>query len=284
MSKERWDSATKSWTKLSEMKVMGLRGSIQQPRHSTSTINFWNKIMNEKHCTCYRCTGQKRGRMKHYLPVILFAAFLLNSVVASAQVFTPDLGDPIFWDANIETDVDEYRMYRSTIPCTDATPTPLTCAGFAQVATIPQGSDPMDWVEPGPVVFVQDYYYRVLARNTSLVDSPFSNELNVRWFNPNAPSAPGDLRGTQQGVNMRLHWADPDPREHVSVWNVYKSTQEEFQGAVLAHVSVTNFHDVNENYVDRRYYNVTAVNDGGIESMSAGPAVYVGNRGRGSNR
>ena len=212
--------------------------------------------------------------MKALISLVFLALFFTLNL--TGQVVTPDLGDPMYWDANTEPDVDEYHMYRSTVPCTDATPTPLTCAGFAQVATIPQGTDPRDWIEPGPVVFVQDYYYRVLSHNTSNLVSAFSNELNVRWFNPSAPSIPGDLRGTETGANMRLDWDDPDPQEQVTAWNVYKSEQQELMGALIAQVSETEYRDTNPGRVGPKYYNVTAVNSSSVESDPAGPIVYSG--------
>lgn len=211
--------------------------------------------------------------MKNLL--VLLALFLIPNL--SAQVSTPDLGDSIYWDVNTEPDVDEYHMYRSTVPCVDSTPTPQTCAGFAQVAVIPQAVDPMSWIEPGPVVFVQDYYYRVLSHNTSNLVSAFSNELNVRWFNPNAPGIPGDLRGTEMGANMRLDWDEPALEEHVTVWNVYKSAQQGLVGNIIARTNVTEYRDINPGRDGPRYYNVTAVNSSSVESDPAGPIEYVGN-------
>ncbi len=206
------------------------------------------------------------------LPVVLFAV-----QCALGQVFTANLGDPIYWDARPETDVDEYGVFRSAIPCTDPTPNPSTCPAFVQVATVPQGADPINWTEPGPITFVQDYYYRVTARNTSLLESQFSNELNVRWLNPLAPGAPGSLRGTEQGANMWLDWDDPDPaaHEHVEFWRVYKSEQEAEIGNHIMSVGQTSYRDKNPGRVGPQWYRVTALSHHG-ESAPAGPVEYVG--------
>lgn len=198
--------------------------------------------------------------------------FLLFVGTAYGQE-TVNFPAPIYWDANTEPDVLDYGVYRSDTPCTDPNPSPVTCLSFVQQAAVVQGTDPRQWTEPGPIVFVQDYYYRITARNTSGNESLFSNELNLRWLNPNAPGAPGDLRSLEQGANMRLDW---DDNEHVAVWRVYKSMAEDKQGALLAHTSVSEYRDTNPGRVGPRWYNVTAVSDDGDESPTAGPVIYVG--------
>ena len=127
--------------------------------------------------------------------------FLLLTCPALGQTVDHDFGLPIFWDANPETDVNEYGVFRSASDCTDALPAPGTCPGFVEVATVPQGPDPIQWTEPGPVIFVtQDFVYRVTARNSSGNESPFSDSLTIRWLNPNAPGKPGSPRTQTQIV------------------------------------------------------------------------------------
>ena len=210
--------------------------------------------------------------------IFLFLFFVLAGGPALGQVFVATLGDPIYWDANTETDVVDYRVFRSDSPCIDPTPTPALCGNFIEVAVVGQGPDPINWIQPSPIVFVQDYFYRVTARNSSNLESQFSNELNVRWLNPNAPAPPGSLRGTEQGARLWIDWDDPDPQEHVAVWNVYKSTQEIELGALLGMTGVSEYRDVNPGRRGPKFYNVTAVNDSGIESKPAGPVVYEGRR------
>lgn len=205
--------------------------------------------------------------MRKLLLLLLF----VGSAYGQGQ--TINFPAPIYWDANTEPDVLDYGVYRSTTPCTDPNPSPVTCLNFSQQAAVVQGPDPRQWTEPGPITFVQDYYYRITARNTSGNESLFSNELNLRWLNPNAPGAPGDLRSLEQGANMRLDW---DDNEHVAVWKVYKSMDEAKQGALLAHTSVSEYKDTNPGRVGPRWYNITAVNDDGDESPATGPVIYVG--------
>jgi hypothetical protein len=124
---------------------------------------------------------------------LLLILFLVSP--ALGQTVDHEFGLPIFWDANPESDVDEYGVFRSASDCTDPLPAPGTCPGFVEVATVPQAADPIQWTEPGPVVFVtQDFVYRVTARNTSGNESPFSDSLTIRWLNPDAPGAPGAPR------------------------------------------------------------------------------------------
>lgn len=207
---------------------------------------------------------------------ILASIFFCLAGCMFGQVETAFPGDPFFWDANPEPDMVDYGVFRAEAPCTDPTPTVGTCPGFVQVAVVVQGVDPITWTEPATLTFVKDYYYRVTARNTSGNESGMSNELNIRWLNPDAPSIPGSLRKTEQGARIWIDWDDPEPAEHVAVWNVYKSTQEQELGGHAATVTLSEWGDVNPGRRGPRYYSVTAVNDEGAESMAAGPVVYQG--------
>lgn len=208
----------------------------------------------------------------------LLILFFLT-VPAIGQVEIKNLGDTLYWDANTEPDLVDYGVYRSTAPCVDATPSPVTCPAFAEVAAVAQGPDPRQWIEPGPIIFLQDYFYRVTARNTSGLESGFSNELNLRWLNPNAPAAPGDFRGEEQGARIDLEW---DEVARVNAYNLYKSGIEDLRGGMITHTSQREYRDINPGAVGPRYYRVTAVNDHGYESQPAGPVVYVGRRGQDS--
>ncbi len=208
---------------------------------------------------------------------IILACWLLG-VPMAGQLVTANPGDPFFWDAGLEVDLDIYGVFRAEAPCVDAIPAPTTCPGFAQVATVPQAADPITWTDPDVLVFVKDYYYRVTARNTSGNESAFSNELNIRWLNPDAPAPPGSLRKTEQGARIWIDWGEPEPDQHVAVWRIYKSTQLAELGAHAGTVTETEFRDTNPGRRGPRWYNVTAVNDAGAESMPAGPVVYEGRR------
>jgi len=135
------------------------------------------------------------------LATIIIVLLLLIFVQVSGQTVDHELGLPLFWDANPEVDVAEYGVFRALADCTDPLPAPPNCPGFVEMATVPQGPDPIQWTEPGPVVFVtQDYVYRVTARNTSGLESVFSDSLTIRWLNPVAPGKPGAPRTTTMVV------------------------------------------------------------------------------------
>jgi len=140
--------------------------------------------------------------MEGILKIYWFLLFLfLVGGIAHGQTVDNDFGLPIYWDANTESDMLDYGVYRADVDCTDPVPAPLNCPGFVEVASVVQGPDPIQWTEPGPVVFVtQDYVYRVTARNTSGNESIFSDSLTIRWLNPDAPGKPGGPRTTTQIV------------------------------------------------------------------------------------
>jgi fibronectin type 3 domain-containing protein len=140
--------------------------------------------------------------------------------------------------------------------------------------------DPVLLTDPS-FVFAQGYFYAATALNTSLVESEFSNQLSQTWLNPTAPSAPGNLRESEQGVEMRLRWERNDPEERVNVYRVYKSSSEEEYGALLALTGggkgeFGQYYDSNYARFGPKFYRVTAVNDAGVESDAAGPVKYVG--------
>lgn len=205
--------------------------------------------------------------MRKLLILLLFVG------AAYGQAESIDFPAPIYWDRNPEADMVDYGVYRSETPCTDPTPAPGNCSTFVQVATVSQGPDPIQWTEPGLIVYVRDYYYRVTARNTSGNESAFSNELNIRWLNPNAPGIPGSLRAQEQGANMWLDWDDD---AHIAAWRIYKSTVEEDRGDLVGVTGVSDYRDNNPGRVGPRYYRVTGVNDQGDEGGAAGPMIYVG--------
>jgi len=129
------------------------------------------------------------------IAVVVIILLIIFCVELFGQTQDHTFGQPIYWDANTESDMVDYGVYRADADCTDPVPAPPNCPGFAEVATVAQGPDPIQWTEPGPVVFVtQDYVYRVTARNTSGNESIFSDSLTIRWLNPDAPGKPGDPR------------------------------------------------------------------------------------------
>ncbi len=150
--------------------------------------------------TC-KATEQERPFGGTNMKKLLLALFFLFVCPVLGQTQDHVLSSPIYWDANSEVDIDTYGVWRADTDCVDPVPAPLNCPGFVEVASVPQGPDPIQWTEPGPVVFVtQDYVYRVTARNTTGNESIFSNPLTIRWLNPDAPGKPGGPRTAVQVV------------------------------------------------------------------------------------
>ena len=73
------------------------------------------------------------------------SVFLLASGLALGQGQDIDLGNPIYWDANTEPDMDTYGVYRPDTPCTDPTPTIFRCTSFYTVTSVPPRPGPGPW-------------------------------------------------------------------------------------------------------------------------------------------
>jgi hypothetical protein len=217
--------------------------------------------------------------MKHWILFVVLAMLSVGAEAALLQV-GPEPGR-LFIDANTEPDMGGYWLYRSDTVCTHATPTATNCPTFSRVGVLtPQGPDPIVLTDPS-FVFATGYFFAATAVNTSLEESGFSNQLPVTWMNPNAPSPPGRLRESEQGVEMRLRWDRNDPTEQVNVYRVYKSSSEDVFGGLLAMLGGGKneqvlYVDENFSRFGPKWYRVTAVNDQGIESVAAGPVQYVG--------
>lgn len=229
--------------------------------------------------------GWKRGTIMKRFLMLCVCVLCVCSLEAAALLQVGPAPGRLFIDANTEPDMGGYWLYRSDTVCTHSTPTPTNCPTFARVGVLtPQGPDPIVLTDPS-FVFATGYFFAATAVNTSLLESEFSNQLPVTWLNPNAPSAPGNLRESEQGVEMRLRWQRNDPTEQVNVWKIYKSSTEEEFGALLATTGggkgeFGQYFDVNYGRFGPKFYRVTAVDDRGRESAAAGPVKYVGRSNR----
>lgn len=225
----------------------------------------------------------RRRVMRQAVQVIIFLGFL---GFAQAQIHSECTGQtlpctPLWWDTNAEPNVNGYWVYRSDVSCTISNPEPSNCPGFSRISTkVAQGPSLTlpRFIDPG-LDFNRTYFYRATAENDSNLESLFSDELSVMWAAVR-PSAPGNFRGTETGASLRLRWDRNPPVEKVNAYTVRKSSSEDGPGGIIAHVSITEYRDINPGRLGPRFYWVTATSDLGFESFLAGPVLYRGKGGQ----
>ena len=226
---------------------------------------------------------QRRRVMRQAIQVVIFLVF---TGLAQAQIHSECTGQtlpctPLWWDTNPEPNVNGYWVYRSDTSCTIPSPEPSNCPGFVRISTkVAQGPSLTlpRFIDPG-LDFNRTYFYRATAENDSNLESLFSDELSVTWAAVR-PSAPGNFRGTETGALLRLRWDKNPPVEQVNAYTVRKSGSEDTPGGIIAHVSVTEYRDLNPARLGPRFYWVTATNDLGVESFLSGPVLYRGKGGQ----
>jgi len=231
----------------------------------------------------------RRRVMRQAIQVIIFLGFL---GFAQAQIHSECTDQtlpcsPLWWDTNPEANVNGYWVYRSDVSCTVPSPSPATptepsnCPGFVRVSTkVAQGPSLTTprFIDEG-LDFNRTYFYRATAENDFDLESLFSGEVSVTWA-AIRPSAPGNFRGTETGALLILDWTPNPQEEQVNAYTVRKSSSEEAPGGVIAHISVTEYLDVNPGRRGPRFYWVTAINDLGSESFPSGPVLYRGLEGQ----
>ena len=247
-------------------------------------IEEWDKEKDKQEKDKRKKRKRQRRRMRRRLmrqavQVIVFLGFL---GFAQAQIHSECGGQvlpctPLWWDTNPEPNVNGYWVYRSDTSCTIPSPEPSNCPGFVRVSSkISQGPSltPPRFIDAN-LDFNRTYFYRATAENDSNLESLFSNELPVTWAAVR-PSPPGNFRGTETGALLRLDWEKNPPVEQVNAYTVRKSNSQDTPGGIIAHVSVTEYRDLNPGRMGPKFYWVTATNDLESESFPAGPVIYGG--------
>ncbi len=129
------------------------------------------------------------------IEVVLFALLL-----TTVQAQTVDL----IWDANPETDLAGYNVYRSAI----------TGSGYTKLNS--NILTTLDYTAS-----LADYgitnYFVCTAMNTSGLESDYSNEVSYVMLNPDPPSVPTGLTITQTTVGLSIDWEDVPGAENYRV-------------------------------------------------------------------
>ncbi len=161
------------------------------------------------------------------------------------------VGNNLTWNANTETDLAGYNVYRSGAPAgtfTKLNPALLTGSAFADTGA-PSGAVS---------------YYRVTAVDTSSNESaPATASAGV---DVTAPSAPGGLAAAATNTGIVLSWT-ANPEVDVAGYQVYRSATEGGTYVRVTGAAVTSptFEDTLAP-AGASYYQVTAVDFSGNES------------------
>lgn len=133
-----------------------------------------------------------KSRHDPFLDFILWMCILLCSAPFLAVLVAATRPVNLVWDANTETDLAGYNVYRATGP-----------RAFARInfATVPDPAYTDATAEIG-----QTYRYQVTALNTSGLESGPSNVVTVFVANPSPPSAPTGLTVSGLGSTAELRW------------------------------------------------------------------------------
>jgi fibronectin type 3 domain-containing protein len=158
------------------------------------------------------------------------------------------------WDANSESDLSEYRLYRGT------SPEPTT-----QVATIAAGTESYTDTD---VSNGTTYYYRLTAVDTDGNESNFSNEVSAtpEPGGGETPAAPTGLAATAGDGEVSLSW-DANSESDLSEYRLYRGTSPEptTQVATITEGNTT-YDDPDVSNGTTYYYRLTAVDADGNES------------------
>ncbi|MDF2923819.1 MAG: hypothetical protein K0R57_2733 [Paenibacillaceae bacterium] len=168
------------------------------------------------------------------------------------------------WNANSESDLRGYNLYRGTSPH-------FTPDSYTKLATWLQDASYTDRLEliPGTA-----YYYKLTAVDLAGNESSPSGEASaVPPADASAPAVPGALiAGTDEAGTILLDWGD-NGEEDFSHYRLYRGTNADFapEAAALVGGSLTVSGYRDEDALQGRlyYYKLTAVDRIGLESQAA---------------
>ena len=149
------------------------------------------------------------------------------------------------WNANSESNLATYQIYRSTTPG----------AGYQLIAST-SSSEPS--YADGNVVTGTVYYYAIKAVNTSAQPSGYSTEVSAV---PDALPTPTGLTATPGKELVSLVW-EVIAGSHIGSYNIYRSTESGGEFALIGSTTgqIAAYADSNVDAGVTYYYVVTAVN------------------------
>lgn len=164
------------------------------------------------------------------------------------------------WNANSESNVATYQIFRSTTPGT----------GYQLIAS-PSGSE-TSYVD-GDVVTATTYYYVIKAVNSSAQPSGYSTEVSAI---PEALTAPLGLTATPGRGEVNLTW-NSDAESMIGSYNVYRSNKSGGGYVLIGLVAAAtpSYTDSNVTAGTTYYYVVTALNLWSRESGWSDEAVAI---------
>ena len=146
-----------------------------------------------------------------------FLLFLLFILTVTPLVFSQST--PLTWDANPESDLEGYNMYRSD----SANPTP-TKINPSLIACVANDATCVFYTDDTGI-FGIPYTYQATAVNSTGNESGFSNTFVVMTPNPGAPSAPGNLR--EFNIVSNRFYLDWDLVPEADIYEVFFSRKQQ---------------------------------------------------------
>ncbi len=174
---------------------------------------------------------------------------------------TADRGEgevALSWEASPDSDVQYYKVYRST----------SSDGVYAVVAVAMSGTSIVD----GSVADGVDYYYKITAVTGEGEESEASGPAEALWVEDTGVTPPGLVMADRGEGEVALSW-EASPDSDVQYYKVYRSTSSDGVYAVVA-VAMSGTSIVDSSVIEGvdYYYKVTAVTGEGEESEASGPA------------
>jgi fibronectin type 3 domain-containing protein len=186
--------------------------------------------------------------------LIVFAGCTGSSGPDAPTGLTVTGNAPIRLSWNSVSGATNYNVYRGTIS-----------GGLSTKTRLASNDNATTYTDMSAIVGIT-YYYQVTAEDSNGV-SDASNEVNATYQSQNGNSNPFVLIGSKSGSGIVLSWSNVSGA--VS-YNVYRDTISAFithKIKIASGILTTTYTDADVTSGDTYYYQVTAVNATGIETV-----------------